>query len=59
MLQAGAVLYLFLKISMAILENFVHGTENIASQVSSCYRLKLKLNFWVRTPLPNPLDVSY
>ena len=44
MLQAGAVLYLFLKISKAIFENFVHGTENIASQLSSCYRLKLKLS---------------
>ena len=36
MLQAGAVLNLLLKISMAILENFVRGTENIVSQVSSC-----------------------
>ena len=33
MLQAGAVLYLFLKISMAILENFFHGRQNIESQV--------------------------
>ena len=59
MLQAEAVLYLFLKISMAILENSFHGTENIASQVSSCYRLKLQLNFSVRTSLQNPLDISY
>ena len=45
--------------SMAILETFFHGTKNIASPVSSCLKLKFKLNFWVRTPLPTPWDVCW
>ena len=36
MVHAGAVLFLFLKIALVILENFFHGTQNIVSQVSSC-----------------------
>ena len=38
MVQAGGVIYLFLKIPMAILENFFHSTKNIASQVIMFYK---------------------
>ena len=44
MLQAGAVLYLFLKISMAILENF-----------EFMLRAKIEIEFLGQNSTPNPI----
>ena len=55
MLQTGAVLYLFLKISMAILENFFQGTQHIASQVSVMLKAEIKIEFLGQNSTPNPI----
>ncbi|XP_068760070.1 uncharacterized protein [Montipora capricornis] len=60
MLQAGAVLYLFLKISMAIFENFFHGTQNIASQMMTAVTSHLFLPELINeTPPGSAKDILY